>query len=82
MNTTAYYESLILGLPCLRFADGCFDMMAGADDIFTDSISFIKQIRAIESLDINTYSHVIHDVLEYSIGWGLNEYKRLLIRNL
>ncbi|MBY2899766.1 MULTISPECIES: hypothetical protein [Bacteroides] len=78
VNTTAYYEVLMRGLPCLRFFDGTFDLMAGYNDVFQTKEDFEKYICDIKHLSIFDYQADINKILEYAIGVGIDKYKEIL----
>ena len=75
VNTTAYYEALMRGLPCLRFYDGTFDLMAGCNDLFGTDEEFVKQINLIRKLPLSDYQKEVDEILEYAMGVGIDNYK-------
>ena len=74
VNTTVYYESLIKGLPCLRFHDDAFILMAGLDDVFTNSQQFCIKLHVIQTIPEVEYQKHITELLEYAIGYGKDNY--------
>lgn len=79
VNTTAYYESLMRGLPCMRYADGSFTLTPGYDDSFSNDKEFIKRIKEIEILmATDEYQNRVNKVLEYTMGIGINNYNNIL----
>lgn len=53
VNTTVYYESLMRGIPCLRYYDGSFDLMFGYEkDVFETSSDYERTIKNIKGHDI------------------------------
>ena len=81
VNTTAYYEALMRGLPCLRFADGTFDIMHGYDDVFSDETSFESKLKSIAMLDSSEYQKEVDYTLRYAMGVGIDNYKAILVDN-
>lgn len=80
INTTAYYESFLQGLPCMRYSDGQFDLMPGYEyDVFTTGTDFEKCIDHYMSIDNEKYESRINHVLKYAIGYGVNNYKNILM---
>lgn len=78
VNTTVYYEALMRGLPCLRYQDESFVLMAGLDDVFTDSEQFGLQMHVLQTVSINEYQKQINEMLEYSIGLGQDNYVEMI----
>ncbi len=78
INSTAYYEALMRGLPCMRFYDGSYTPLAGCDDEFADFDTFIHQLNRIKSLPTNEYQKEVDNALMYAVGWGIDEYKNIL----
>lgn len=76
VNTTAYYESWMSGIPCLRYYDDRFDNFFGFDDLFSTR----------EELDLllNKYrttpksENEVREMLEYAIGFGIDNYDRIV----
>ena len=79
VNTTAYYEALMRGIPCLRFSDGTFELQHGYDDVFETGDEFEFKIAAIRNLDYMNYQSLINKELEYSMGIGIDNYQNILV---
>ena len=83
VNTSAYYEALMRGVPCLRFFDGSFEMMPGFNDSFSDKKGFVKIVHAIQSgLKNGEYQRSINDTLRYVVGLGIDRYREEIKRGL
>jgi len=80
INTTAYYEALMRGLPCLRFYDGTFDLMSGCKDVFETLEGFLECLDGIRSIAEDEYQKEIDDVLKYAIGVGIDNYQKILCK--
>lgn len=80
VNTTAYYEGLIYGIPCLRFSDGSFDLQYGYDDVFSNSKEFLDKLTFIKSLPTKDYQKRVDDILQYAIGCGIDNYAAILLK--
>ena len=78
VNTTAYYEALMRGLPCLRFSDGTFELQHGYADVFETKDEFESQIKAIKELEYVDYQVLIEKELAYSMGIGIDNYQSIL----
>lgn len=79
VNTTVYYESLMRGIPCLRYYDGSFDLMFGYEkDVFETSSDYERTIKNIKGHDIIEYQQIVNSVLKHSIGVGINNYSKIL----
>lgn len=79
VNTTAYYEALMHGIPCLRFSDGTFELQHGYNDVFETKEEFESQIESIKKLEYVDYQSLIEKELAYSIGIGIDNYRSTLI---
>jgi len=77
VNTSAYYESLMKGVPCLRFCDGSFDLMPGCDDVFGDAAGFESRMAWLKGLPIEQYQQEVNKALSYAIGFGINNYSKI-----
>lgn len=80
INTTAYYEALMRGLPCLRFYDGTFDLMSGYKDVFETLEGFLECLGGIRSLAEDEYQKEIDNVLKYAIGVEIDNYQKILCK--
>lgn len=78
INSTAYYEALMRGLPCLRFYDRSYTPMSGCDDEFDSVDTFRKQLNKIKGTPTQQYQNEVDNALEYAVGWGIDEYQRIL----
>jgi hypothetical protein len=78
VNTSSYYESLIGGIPCLRFHDNSFELMYGCDDVFTNLEEFEKVLNNIKNT-IFDYQKKINSVLNYTMGIGVDNYRKILL---
>lgn len=82
VNTSAYYEALMRGIPCLRFTDGSFTLMKGYNDIFTSYSSYISVLEFIKNkIDDSEYQSEVDNMLTYVMGVGENKYKSVLLEN-
>ena len=79
VNTTAYYEALIRGLPCLRLYDGKFNLMYGMEDAFGSLEEFKVAYDKIRNMKKDDYQSMIDETLKYAIGFGLDRYKEIII---
>lgn len=83
VNTSAYYEALMRGVPCLRFFDGSFKMMPGLNDSFSGKKGFVELMHAIQSgLKDGEYQRRVNDTLQYVVGWGIDLYRDEIKRGL
>lgn len=82
VNTTAYYESLMRGLPCLRFWDKSFDLTAGCNfDIFSTKKGLLDCIELLERKSYSEYQENINSVLKYAMGIGIDNYRTIICGN-
>lgn len=79
VNTTAYYEALMRGVPCLRFSDGSYKLMKGYDDIFCNSEDYEIVLEKIKEASISQYQENVNEMLKYTVGYGINNYKKILL---
>lgn len=80
VNTSAYYEALMRGIPCLRYTDGSFTLMEGYNDVFNSLEEYKSKMNDIQSMiDNDQYQNAIDKMLSYVMGVGLNEYRKILL---
>jgi hypothetical protein len=79
VNTTAYYEALMRGIPCLRFTDKTFDLTYGYNDAFFNEKDFYSKINEIKNSDFCDYQNNVNFILEYAVGISIDNYKKILI---
>lgn len=79
VNTTAYYESLLRGLPCLRYYDGSYDLTEGLDDIFDTPEGFLEQIERLSCKDIMLYKSEVVEMLKYVLGYSVDKYAEVIL---
>ena len=76
VNTTAYYESWIAGVPSIRYYDERFDVFYGFDDTFSNEDEFFSLItkykKALPSQE------EVNQMLEYAIGVGIDNYDEII----
>lgn len=78
VNTTAYYEAWMRGLPCLRFWDESFDLTAGLDDVFSSIEDFEVRLVKFRDLEKSTLQKQVDEMLRYVMGVGIDNYKKIL----
>ena len=78
INTTAYYEILMNGIPCLRFHDETFVLMTGLYDFFTNESQFESQISLLQTIPEHQYQDNVNQLLEYAIGLGIDNYMDMI----
>ena len=78
VNTTVYYEALMKGLPCLRFHDRTFILMAGLNDVFTTSTQLKILIQSLQLTTVDEYKERIERLLRYAIGCKIDNYVDLV----
>lgn len=76
VNTTAYYESWMAGIPCVRYYDNRFDNFNGFNDFFSNRDELICLINEYRKKPKN--DREICSMLEYSIGFGIDNYDSIL----
>lgn len=80
VNTSAYYEALMRGVPCLRYTDGSFSLMKGYDDLFSSYEEYVFLLSKIkETLKGGSYQQEVDCMLEYVMGVGQDKYQEVLI---
>jgi len=80
VNTTAYYESWMAGVPCVRYYDERFDNFYGFDDFFSDEEQFKTMINGYRICPKN--ENEVKEMLKYAIGFGLDNYDKVINGNL
>lgn len=83
VNTTAYYEALMRGVPCLRYDDGSYQLLPGNEhDRFTADKQFEEAIKYIQiNTESGQYQKDTDYVLHYVMGVGINKYRDVLLDN-
>lgn len=83
VNTSAYYEALMRGVPCLRYCDGTFRLMYGYDDVFDCIEKFYEILHNIKTaVSEDKFQENIDEMLAYTMGIGIDNYKKILIENI
>lgn len=78
VNTTAYYEAYMRGLPCLRYLDEFFSLPKGCNDIFQTKKEFSSLMERIRATSMQDYQSEIDSILSYVMGVGIDNYKKIL----
>ena len=76
VNTTAYYESWMAGIPCIRYNDERFDNFYGFDDLFSTKEQLESLLCEYRSAPKNELE--VKQMLEYAIGFGLDNYDSII----
>ena len=74
VNTSAYYESLIKGVPCLRYKDKSFALMYGLEDSFENISEYDKLYHQFLTESREGYQKLVDNMLKYVLGVGINKY--------
>ena len=74
VNTSAYYESLIKGVPCLRYKDDTFALMYGLEDSFENVSEYDKLYHQFQTESRDGYQKLVDNMLKYVLGVGINKY--------
>lgn len=81
VNTTAYYEIITAGIPCLRYKDDdAYDLTYGFEnDAFTNTESFQESMTWLkESITSGNYNKKAYNILQYVLGIGQDNYRAIL----
>lgn len=82
VNTTAYYEALMRGIPCLRYKDESYKLLPGCDDDFSNEYELDERVQSVLSkLGSGLYQKDVDEKLEYVMGVNINNYKEILLQN-
>jgi hypothetical protein len=65
VNTTAYYESLALGKPCLRWTEAENEEFYGMDDKFTSIEELDAKITNLKAMDATKIKEEMQGVIRY-----------------
>jgi hypothetical protein len=79
VNTTAYYEALMRGVACLRFVDDRYQLPFGWKDKFCSREELESALATIKMMDSNEYQKGVDDILRYTMGVGIDNYKEILL---
>ena len=80
VNTTAYYESWMAGVPSVRYYDERFDNFYGFDDLFSEETQFKTMINGYRICPKT--EDEVKEMLKYAIGFGLDNYDKVINGNL
>lgn len=82
VNTTAYYEALMRGIPCLRFCDGSFTLQHGIEsDAFSSLSEYMEAMTTLMStIQTDEYQQQVDNILQYVMGVGIDNYRTILCR--
>lgn len=81
VNTTAYYECLLCGIPSLRFKHDSFSLLPGLEDTFDNVDQMETQIKKIETHGAEAYNALVEEILNFVIGFKYDNYKTFLLSN-
>lgn len=76
VNTTAYYESWMAGIPCVRYYDERFDNFYGFNDFFSEEEQFKSMIEGYRVCPKT--EDEVKEMLKYAIGFGLDNYDKVI----
>lgn len=65
VNTTAYYESLALGKPCLRWTESENEEFYGMDDKFENQEEFNQRMNSLKSKNQTEITKEIKQIIQY-----------------
>lgn len=71
VNTTAYYESLALGKPCLRWTEAENEDFFGLDDKFENIDEFESKLNILKTMDQNIILRDTKNVIRYIFNTDL-----------
>ncbi|HOI27474.1 MAG TPA: hypothetical protein PLN63_00600 [Paludibacteraceae bacterium] len=79
VNTSAYFDALIQGVPCLRFKDNSFEITEDYDDFFHDKIEYEKVLNQLKSIELNQYQKDVYTILKHHMGMGIDNYREEIL---
>ena len=79
VNTTAYYETLMRGVPCLRFEDNSYQLPYGWKDTFSDKDGLLEVIQVLRNITTEQYQTEVDGMLKYVMGIGVDNYRELIL---
>lgn len=78
VNTNAYFESLLKGVPCFRYKDDTFPTPGGYDDIFRNITEFKEKFFIISTMPVEIYQQHVNSVLTDVLGFGIDNYHKII----
>ena len=78
VNTTAYYETLMKGIPCFRFLDESYSLPNGGDDSFETRGELETLLEMFKHSNTEIYQKDIDEMLTYTIGIGIDNYSKAI----
>ena len=79
VNTNAYYESLLKGVPCFRYKDETFPTPGGYDDVFRNITEFEEKFFVISTMPVERYQNQVNSVLTDALGLGIDNYHKIIL---
>lgn len=84
VNTSAYYEVMAAGIPCLRYDAGdAYDLTYGdSHDAFSTKLELQNAIQWIKNSILNNqFQPVVDKILDYAIAPDIDRYRSILVDN-
>lgn len=72
VNTTAYYESLVLGKPCLRWTEEENEDFYGMNDKFENIDQFLERISELKNLPPDEIKKQVKEIIKYIFNPNLS----------
>lgn len=79
VNTTAYYDVLVKGVPCFRYVDNTFQLVGGYDDKFSSIAEFEGKLKCVSELEIKEYQTIVNEILKNDMGIGVDNYREIIL---
>lgn len=79
VNTTAYYDALVKGIPCFRYVDNTFQSVGGYDDKFSSIEEFEEKMKRISEMEINEYQTIVNETIKNDMGIGVDNYREIIL---
>lgn len=83
VNSTTYYEALLMGVPCFQYDDGSYMLRPDCGESFSDEQTFGEALKKIEErIRTGEYQKDVNEVLRNCLGYGIDQYAAVIRREL
>lgn len=78
VNTTAYYDALAKGVPCLRYVDNTFQTVGGYEDKFSNIEEFEEKLKLLSEMKVEEYQTIVNKIIKNDLGAGIDNYRDII----
>lgn len=83
VDSTTYYEALLMGVPCFQYDDGSYILRPDCGESFTSAETFDQALMNVgERIRSGEYQRDVDRVLRNCLGFGIDRYASVIRREL